>query len=263
MDDDDIPQEALDNSVSFPVADTGLGEAVCTLRIVQEIQGPEALTETLRAISMSAATYLKCEVVFGTAVPPPLLVTLEDVARSLALDHDEAKELALLGWLTPVHHRGVEGDERAEQYVSVESMLDAGHWQGHEVRFRWAELVGLAQWIAEHRYIPTYPAPARTRLVKAKKQTVAAAVRRVLQESKNKDGSPRFMSRRTILQHAQRYVTWKKIEQSAVQTTLLYELEAGRAVRRKSYGDDEDGKVWRYQWAWVDPEISEKSVQNA
>lgn len=252
---DDLDRDVLDNAVSFDIA----GEHRATLRVSTEVAGIEVLKETLQAVAMSTAPHLQVEVVFGSTTPPPLLVTLEDVARCLDIHTSYAKDLVKHGWLTPIHLRGV--DDPNKRYARVEKALETGHWQGWEVRFLWSELVELVQWCAEHYHIPSYESamPRRVRMMPqgvnrfANKfaptpMSVAAAARRVLREAKDEKGNYQYLATKEVVNRVRLILPWKHISYSTVSEALKVAQKKGQ-IRKKPYKatyKTRRGVAWRF-----------------
>lgn len=144
-DDDDLIEQANNNEVTFPVANTGYGEHTATMRILREVDSLDLLRETLKGVALSTSPHVTVEVVFGSTVPPPLLVTVEQAANSLATTPAHVEQLIEYGWLTEISRRL--------------NHRRPGRWSGWQTRILWSELVELVDWAREHQELPFYQAP--------------------------------------------------------------------------------------------------------
>lgn len=242
------------NEVTFPVADTGWGEATATLRVSQDVESAEILRDTLKWVAQSISPHVTVEVIFGSKTPPPILVTLDQVAECLMVPRGYVKDLVKFGWLTPVHFRA--SDDPNVRAARAEQALLSGKWSGWDVRFLWSELVELEGWCREHQHLPSYAAPLRQRIqVPGKpaygnipRTSVAAVTRRVLREAKKDDGTPAYVATKDIHKRVQEIMHWKLISYKTVESALLH-AHKRRHVRRITYKADyrnKRGAAWRW-----------------
>lgn len=202
---DDIPTEAWENSVTFPLAEEP--EHTATIRVESKLYSRASLYSMLKMVS-AAAVPVKVEYVFGCAVPPPIFVTVEDAAQCLAVPVKHVKSLILHGWLSPVHHQ----DHQRRTGKELTRALETDQWPGWELRIIWTELVALAEWCKRNRHIPTYdPPPDMRRWIgghvekgsyKVNKNR-AGLTRQILRDAREADGSQGWVSLRTLHQMVQ------------------------------------------------------------